>query len=311
MAGLKVGIVGAGGVGVACVWSILLQGLAGRLTIYSRTAEKAAGEAADFAHGMPLLPRCEVRGRGFDAFEPEDVLVITVGANVKPGKTRLDVLEENVSIIDSTATAIEAGGLPRVVLMVSNPLDVLTEYLTRRWAGRPVSVFGSGTALETLRFTEVVARYCGVHQRAVHASVVGEHGDSSVFLFGGLTVGSLPLPVFAEQRSLDIGPEWRASVEHEVRTAAYDLRALKGTVTHGIGLAVSGLVRCIAHEGDFVLPVSVRVEPGLCASLPCPIGPDGAGVPLRPVMTPDEAAGWERSLGILREATDLLPIPAS
>jgi len=311
MAGLSVGIVGAGGVGIACAWSVLLQGLAGRVTIYARAPEKAAGEAGDFAHGMPLLPRCEVRGRGLDAIDAEDVLVITVGAHVTPGKTRLDVLDENVGVMDAVASAAEAGSIPRVALMVSNPVDVLTEYLVRRWADRDVSVFGSGTSLDTLRLTEQIATYCGVHQRAVHAAIVGEHGDSSVFLFGGATIGSLPLEAFAEQRGLDCGPEWRHQVEHDVRTAAYDIRALKGTVTHGIGLAVSGLIRCIARERDFVLPISVRVEEGVCASLPCPIGPDGAAEPLSPVMTDEERDGWERSLGVLRAANERLPIPAT
>jgi L-lactate dehydrogenase len=310
MAGLSVGIVGAGGVGIACAWSVLLQGLAGRVTIYDRTPDKAAGEAADFAHGMPLLPRCEVRGRGIDAIEAEDVLVITVGAHVKPGKTRLHVQDENIEVMETVAGAVEAGGMPRVALVVSNPVDVLTEYLTRRWGGRDVSVFGSGTSLDTLRLTEQIATYCGVHQRAVHASIVGEHGDSSVFLFGGASIGSVPLAEFADQRGLDCGPEWRRQIEHDVRTAAYDLRALKGTVTHGIGLAVSGLVRCIARERDFVLPVSVRVDDGVCASLPCPIGPDGAGSPLMPLMTADEQAGWQHTLTVLRSANERLPIAA-
>lgn len=311
MAGLSVGIVGAGGVGIACAWSILLQGLAGRVTIYDRTPDKAAGEAADFAHGMPLLPRCEVRGRGLDAVEAEDVLVITVGAHVTPGKTRLDVLDENIAVMDVVAGAVESRTMPRVALVVSNPVDVLTEYLIRRWADRDVSVFGSGTSLDTLRLTEQIATYCGVHQRAVHASIVGEHGDSSVFLLGGASIGSVPLSEFAEQRGLDCGPEWQHQIEHDVRTAAYELRTLKGTVTHGIGLAVSGLLRCIGRERDFVLPVSVRVDDGVCASLPCPIGPDGAGTPLMPLMTADEHQGWERSLAVLRSANERLPIPAS
>jgi len=310
MAGTSVGILGSGGVGVACGWSILLQGLAGRVTFYDRTVDRAYGEAADFAHGMPLLPRCEVRGRGLDAIEPEDVLIITVGAHTKPGQTRLDVLDQNIAVMESVAGAVEAGGLPRVAMVVSNPVDVLTEYLTRRWAGRGVSVIGSGTSLDTLRLAERIAEHCGVHQRSVHAWIVGEHGDSSVFLYSSATIGALSLDEFVAQRGLDLGAEWRAEIEHDVRTAAYRVREFKGSVDHGVGLAVSGLVRCIAREHDFVLPISVRVAEDVCASLPCPLGPDGAGTPLLPDMIDSERKAWEESLAVLRRANERLPVPA-
>jgi L-lactate dehydrogenase len=302
-----VGIVGTGGVGVACAWSILLQGLAGRVTLYNRTPQIAVGEAHDFRHAMPLLPKCDVRGIGFDAFEPEDVLVITVGSHTQPGLSRLDLLDRNLAIMDETARAVEVGGLPRVAIVVSSPLDVLTEYLTRRWAGRGVSVLGSGTSLDTLRFAERLADQCGVHSRTVNAWVVGEHGDSSVFLFQSATIGALPLPDFAAQRGLEIDADWRARIEHDVRTAAYAVRDLKGSATHGIGLAVGGLLRCVGKESGFIIPVSVRVEDGLCASLPCPLGPSGAGPALVPEMDEFERAGWENSLKIIREATARLP----
>src|SRR5581483_5696805 len=181
MAGLRVGILGAGGVGIATAGALIQQGLAGRVTIYARNAEQAQGEALDFLHALPLLPHTEIRGTGIDALEPEDVLVITVGHHTKPGESRPDVLGYNLDIVSAAAEAIERGGLPRVAIVVSNPLDVLTEYLTRRWAGHPVSVMGSGTSLDTLRFTERIANECGVHPPSVHAWVIGEHGDSSVF----------------------------------------------------------------------------------------------------------------------------------
>jgi len=236
---------------------------------------------------------------------------MTVGQHTTPGMSRLDVLDQNLAVMDATATAIEAGGLPRIVLVVSSPLDVLTEYLTRRWANRDVSVMGSGTSLDTLRFSERLADECGIHPRAVHAWVVGEHGDSSVFLFESATIGALSLVSFADQRGLDIGPAWRAQIEQDVRTAAYAVRDLKGSATHGIGLAVGGLLRCIGRESEFVIPVSVRVRDGLCASLPCALGPDGAGPPLMPTMNEAERAAWERSLEILAEANTRLDAGAA
>jgi len=305
---LAVGIIGAGGVGVATASALIMRGLAGRVTVYSRDPDAAHGLALDFMHGRPLLSRIEVRGRGLDEIEREDILVITAGHHTTPGETRLDVLQKNVLVMDSVATAIEAGELPRVALVVTNPLDVMTEYLTRRWSDRPVAVMGSGTALETLRLTDRIARECGVHPRSVHAWVVGEHGDSCVFLLDSAVVGTLPLVEFAAQRGIDLTPDRLSAIERDVRRAAYEVRDLKGSAVQGIGLTVSGLVHALVHEVGALIPVSVRVGDDMCASLPCVLGPDGASAPLWPQMTRLERDAWDRSLGVLAAANESLPI---
>ncbi len=310
MAGLRVGIVGAGGVGIATASALIMQGLAGRVTLYDRAGIRARGEALDYLHALPLLPSTEIRGRSYDEFEPDDVMIITCGHHIQPGETRLDVLDANIEILDHTASAMEAGGLPRVVIVVTNPLDVLTEYLVRRWDGQGVSIMGSGTSLDTLRFGERLANECGVHPRSIHAWVIGEHGDSSVFLFSSVTIGALPLLEYAEQRGITVNREWCSRIEDDVRTAAYRVRELKGSPRHGIGLAVGGLVRCIGREHGTIIPVSVRVADDVCASLPCILGPDGASEPLWPVMDDTERSGWERTLDVLRDAGKSLPVTA-
>jgi L-lactate dehydrogenase len=305
--GLSVGVLGAGGVGIATAGAIIQQGLAGRVTMYDRTVARAKGEALDYLHALPLLPRTEIRGRGLDEIVEEDVLVFTVGHHTQPGETRLDMLEANLEITSAIAEAVERGGLPRIMIMVTNPLDVLTEYLTRRWAGRPVAIMGSGTCLDTLRFTELLARECGVHPRSVHAWVIGEHGDSAVFLHSSATIGAIPFPMYAAQRGIEATRAWTEGVERDVRSAAYRIRELKGSAVHGIGLAVSGLVRCIGRESGTIIPVSVRVTDRLCASIPCALGPDGPSEPLWPVMNDLERTEWEHSLDVLRDAATALP----
>jgi L-lactate dehydrogenase len=307
MPGLRVGIVGTGGVGIAAAGALIFQGLAGRLTLYGRSRDRAQGEALDYLHAMPLLPSTEIRGCSLEEVEPEDVLVITVGQHTQSGQSRLDMLQGNLDVMSATAEAIERGGFPRIAIVVSSPLDVLTEYLTRRWTDQPVSVMGTGTSLDTLRFTELLAQQCGVHPRSVHAWVVGEHGDSAVFLFSGARIGAMSLTDFAEQRHIDITPEWQAGIERDVRAAAYRVRELTGASRHGIGLAVSGLVRCIGREGGTLIPVSVRVADRVCASLPCALGPDGPSAPLMPTMDAEEHAAWEHSLDVLRTANEALP----
>ena len=307
MAGLNVGIVGAGGVGVAAASALIMRGLANRVTVYGRDAGSAHGLALDFMHARPLLAQIEVRGRGLDEIEREDILVITAGQHTTPGETRLDMLQHNIVVMDDVATAVERGSLPRVALVVTNPVDVMTEYLTRRWHDRPVSVLGSGTALETLRLTDRIARECGVHPRSVHAWVVGEHGDSCVFLLDSAVVGTLPLIEFASQRGIDLASRFPV-IEREVRDAAYQVRDLKGAAVQGIGLTVSGLVHALVHEVGALIPVSVRVADRTCASLPCVLGPDGPSAPLRPTMTASEHDAWERSLETLIVANELLPL---
>jgi len=308
MTGLAVGVVGAGGVGVATASALVMRGLAARVTVYSRNGDAARGLALDFMHARPLLSHIEVRGFGLDEIDREDILIITAGHHTTPGESRLDVLHKNVEVMDEVARFIESSELPKVVIVVTNPLDVMTEYLTRRWIDRPVSVMGSGTALETLRLTDAVARECGVHPRSVHAWVVGEHGDSCVFLLDSAVVGTLPLVEFAAQRGIELTPGRLAAIEREVRDAAYRVRDLKGSTSQGIGLTVSGLVHALAHEVGALIPVSVRVGEGVCASLPCVLGPDGPSAPLRPKMTDTEREAWDRSIEVLVAANASLPI---
>ena len=308
MAGLKVGIIGAGGVGVATASALIMRGLAGRVTVYSRDGGAAHGLALDFMHARPLLSHIEVRGRGLDEIEQEDILIFTAGHHTTPGESRLDMLHRNIEVMDSVATSVEAGELPGIALVVTNPLDVMTEYLTRRWADHPVAVMGSGTALETLRLTDRIARECGVHPRSVHAWVVGEHGDSCVFLLGSAVVGTLPLVEFAAQRGIDLTPERFAIIERDVRDAAYEVRDLKGSAVQGIGLTVSGLVHALVHEVGALIPVSVRVADGVCASLPCVLGPEGPSAPLWPSMTDHEQKAWAHSLDVITAANAALPL---
>ena len=303
----RVGVIGAGGVGVATASALIHRGLASCVTIYSRKPEAARGLALDFLHARPLLPSIEIQGRGLDEIEFEDILVFAAGAHTSAGETRLDILRQNLEVMDDMATAVEAGVLPHIALVVTNPLDVMTEYLWRRWADRRVAVMGSGTSLDTLRLTQRIAQECAVHPRSVHSWVVGEHGDSSVFLLGSATVGTLPLVEFAAQRGVELTPDRLEAIEQDVRSAAYQVRELKGSAVHGIGLTVSGLVNAITREAGAIIPVSVRVGDDVCASLPCVIGPDGPSEPLQPVMTTREREAWDNTLAVLRQANELLP----
>jgi L-lactate dehydrogenase len=302
-----VGVIGAGRVGGSCARAIVRDGLVTRLTIYDRTEGYAEGEALDLRHALPMLQPCEIRGRPLTAIETEDLLVMAFGSHTSAGQTRLDLASANLAICEEVAGHVEVGGLPRVCLVATSPLDVLTEYLTRRWAGRAVDVIGSGTSLDTWRLRGELSAVCRVHPNAVHAWVVGEHGDSAVLLFSSATIAGLTLDEFARQTGVDLSVERLATIAETVRTAAYRVRELKGSTWDAIGLAVAALVRIIARDHGRIVPVSVRVADRLCASLPCVLGPEGAGKPLHPRMNEQETAAWERSLEMLRQALTVLP----
>jgi L-lactate dehydrogenase len=241
------------------------------------------------------------------AVEPEDVLVMAFGGHTASSQTRLDLARANLAICEEVAGHVEVGGLPRVSLVATSPLDVLTEYLTRRWAGRMVDVIGSGTSLDTWRLRGELSSICRVHPGGVHAWVVGEHGDSAVLLFSSATIAGLTLDEFARQTGVDLSVEWLATIAETVRPAAYRVRELKGSTWDAIGLAVAALVRGIVRDRGRIVPVSVRVADRLCASLPACSAPDGAGKPLHPRMDEQEAGAWERSLEMLRQALTMLP----
>jgi L-lactate dehydrogenase len=295
----EVAIVGAGAVGVACAGSVLRQGLASRLVFYDRDGDRALGEALDFQDAAPLLPDSEVLGRPLAEAAPADIAVITAGAPPEPGADRHTVLDRNLEVAAHVSDAL-AGALPRVAIVISNPVDVVTEFFTRAWAPRGVNVFGTGTALDSWRLRELLAARLGIHPGSVHSWVIGEHGLSAVFPFSLARVGPFPLRDFAARRGLSLDTE---ALAEEVRRAGPHVHQLKGSTTSAIALTAARLAAHVVREHGAIVPVSVRVDDGLCASLPAELGPDGAGPGLMPELEEAELRAWEASLDVVRTAS--------
>ena len=295
----EVAIIGSGAVGVACAGSVLRQGLASRLVFYDRNGERALGEALDFQHAAPLLPDCEVEGRPLTEATPADVSVIAAGRPPEAGADRITVIDGNLEVAGEVAEIL-AAAVPRVAIVISNPVDVLTEFFTRAWAPRGVNVFGTGTSLDSWRLRELLAARLGVHPGSVHAWVIGEHGMSAVFPFSVARVGPFPLRDFADRRGRGLD---EAAIAEEVRRAGPRVHELKGSTSSAIALTAARLAAHVVREHGAIVPVSVRVDEGLCASLPAELGPDGAGPALMPELEEAELTAWERSLDVLRDAT--------
>ncbi|MDP3231212.1 MAG: hypothetical protein Q8N26_00450 [Myxococcales bacterium] len=295
-------IIGAGSVGVACANAILHLEVANRVSLFDMNAERAEGEALDFAHVAPMLGHCQVDGGGMERLESAgDICIITAGAKQRPGETRLQLVDRNLEALDSIASQLEAKGLPRIALVVSNPVDVMTFALTKRWQSKGVSVLGTGTLLDSMRLRATLARWLQVSGESVHAWVVGEHGDSSVPLLDSARVAGQSLPAYCERRGIRFSQEQRSALVDGVRNAAGEVIRKKGATSHAIGLVTARLVSALLSDEGVILPVSASIE-GVCAGVPSRIGFTGPRVLGWPELSAVERGQLDASLSVLREA---------
>lgn len=295
-----IGIIGTGWVGAGVAISTLHTGAAQELLLYDARAELAEGEAMDLAHGASFYPACRVRSASLSNMHDADAIVIAAGRSGTAQQTRLDLLRENAAIIRSLAQALR--GYRGVVVVVTNPVDVLT-YLFREASGLPAArVIGTGTMLDTARLRQVLGRELALDPHSIHAQVIGEHGDSEVVLWSTARVGGSPLRAW---------PGWTDECEQriarEVRQAAYEIIRRKGATNHAIGLVTASLLASILRNERRVLTVS-RVQedasslPPIAFSLPAIVAADGAVEVLRPALDDAEFAGLAHSADVLQAA---------
>lgn len=300
----SIGIIGMGWVGSSVAISLLHSGLVNELLLHDVREGLAEGEAMDLAHGSSFYPSAVVRSATVEEMYDADALVIAAGKGGTPGQTRLDLLRDNASILRDLAQRLR--GYKGLVVMVTNPVDVLTYVFTRASGLAPERVIGTGTMLDTARLRQVLGRELNLDPRSIHAQVVGEHGDSEVVLWSSASVGGMPLRRW---------PSWQtdreAGVAREVRTAAYEIIRRKGATNHAIGLVTSALLRWMLRGERRVLTVS-RLQSGamglenVALSLPTIVSMDGATQVLEPELDADEWAQLEHSASVLRKAAESL-----
>ena len=296
----QVAVVGTGWVGASVAISTLSAGVADELLLFDARPGLAEGEAMDLAHGASFYAPAHVRAAPIEEMTTADVVVIAAGRGGKPGESRLDLLRENAAVVRDLARRLE--GCRGTVVMVTNPVDVLTQVMTAASGLPPARVLGTGTMLDTARLRHAVSRELQTDPRSIHAHVVGEHGDSEVVLWSSAAAGGVRLREW---------PGWSADREpalaEEVRRAAYEIIQRKGATNHAIGLVTADLLRALLRDERRVLTVS-RVQEGVAGvadvalSLPAIVGSDGAARVLEPDMSADERAGLQRSADVLRKA---------
>jgi L-lactate dehydrogenase len=296
----QVAIIGTGWVGSSVAISTLHSGAADELLLQDAREAVAAGEAMDLAHGASFYPPAHVRTAAIEEMADADVIVIAAGRGGRPGESRLDLVRDNAVMIGDIGKRL--AGARGTILVVSNPVDVLTQRLTEVSGLPPARVIGTGTMLDTARLKQVIGRAIRVSPHSIHAHIVGEHGDSEVVLWTGARVGGVPLRAW-----VGWGPQQESQVADAVRRAAYEIIQRKGATNHAIGLVTADLLTCILRDERRVLTVS-RVQEGafgltgVALSLPTVVGAEGASEVLVPEISDDERARLRESAEVLRHA---------
>ncbi|WP_308160974.1 L-lactate dehydrogenase [Cellulomonas sp. GbtcB1] len=304
----KVAVVGAGAVGATLAYAVLMRGAAREVVLYDVDTAKVRAQALDLAHGIQFVPMAHVVGTDdITACAGADVVVVTAGANQRPGQTRTDLAKRTIGLMRTLVPQLVEVAPGAVFVMVTNPVDVVT-YAALRFSGLPrARVIGSGTVLDSSRFRYLISQHVGVAVQNVHAYIVGEHGDTAVALWSSATIGGVPLLELDPLPGREpLTPAVRASIAHDVVHSAYEIIEGKGATSYAIGLAGSRIVEALTNDEHRVMPVSSLIDDldgigDVCLSVPTVVAHDGAGAPLRVPMSTDELVALRRSADALRE----------
>ena len=302
----KVAIIGCGFVGSSIAFSLMQRGLFTEMVLLDVDGAKAEGEAMDLSHGLPYIASMDIRAGTYDDIGDCALVVITAGVNQKQGETRLDLIGKNVAILKNIIPQITSRGFEGILLIVSNPVDVLT-YAAYRISGYPKRrVIGSGTVLDTARLKYLLGERLRVDSRSVHAFIIGEHGDSELAVWSGANVSGVDLPAFFQLQGQKDAQTALQEIYEGVRDSAYEIIAKKGATYYGIAMAVARIADSIVKDERAVLPVSVLLEgqydlQGLCLSIPSIIGRNGLEQVLEIPLDQGERRALECSAQQLRK----------
>ena len=300
----KVAIVGAGSVGVTLAYACLIRGVTTHLALYDVNADKVRAEVADLNHGLQFVASASVTGSDdIEVCRDADIVVVTAGAKQQPGQSRLELAEANVAICRTLIPALLDVAPDAILLLVTNPVDVLT-YATVRFSGLPAHrVLGSGTVLDSSRLRLLLARHCQVAVQSVHAHIAGEHGDSEIPLWSSATIGAVPLLEWAVPGRPPLDAEARERIFHDVVNAAEMIIRGKGATNYAVGLAGARIIQAVVRDERAVLPVSsLLADRGgdVCLSMPSIVDRSGVQAVLPVPLSDAERKGLDRSSETVR-----------
>ena len=303
----KVVIVGAGAVGSSFAYALAQKGLADEICLMDANRDLAEGQALDLAHGLPFYPPVQINVGSKKDYADASVIVITAGAKQNPGESRLNLLQRNASIIEAIVDDIVSENSQAILLITTNPVDILTHVALKRSGWAKNRVIGSGTVLDSARFRYLISQYCNVDVGNVHAYILGEHGDSELPAWSMTNVAGVPVDEYApKNRNRDWHTE-RESIAREVKESAYHIINYKGATYYGIGMALTRIVGAILQNQQSVLTISTFLDgeygiKDVCLGVPCVIGQDGVVNIVEASLIRDEQKALEKSASTLHEA---------
>ncbi|MBQ8597856.1 MAG: L-lactate dehydrogenase [Lachnospiraceae bacterium] len=309
----KAVMVGCGFVGSASVFSLMQSGLFSEIVMIDADKEKAKGEAMDISHGIPFAKHMKIYAGDYSDVEDAGMVIITAGANQKPNETRLDLVQKNVAIFKQVIPAIMQQGFDGIILVVANPVDILT-YVAQKLSGLPANrVIGSGTVLDTARLKHALGEHLEVDSRSVHAFIIGEHGDSEIAAWSSANVSGIPINDFCEMRGHYQHEKSTKEIAEAVKNSAYDIIQRKHATYYGVAMAVKRICEVIVRDEKSILPVSTLMEgehgiENVVLSMPCIVGKDGieTKVPFR--LNQEEEQKLLHSAGVLKEIINTIEL---
>lgn len=276
----KAAMIGCGFVGSASAFALMQSGLFSELVLIDANHDKAEGEAMDIAHGLPFAGQIKIYAGDYDDIVDAAVIIVTAGAAQKPGETRLDLVNKNVNIFKSIIPEIAKRNYKGILLIVANPVDILT-YTAVKLSGLPENrVIGSGTVLDTARLKYALGEHLEVDSRSVHSFIIGEHGDSEIVAWSSTNVSGIPVNDFCELRGHFNHEEAMHRIADDVKNSAYDIIEKKGATYYGIAMSVKRICECIMRDEKSILPISSMMHgeygiSDICLSMPTVVGREG------------------------------------
>ncbi len=313
---IRVAVIGTGNVGSTFAYALLLSGLAAEIVLIDASHARAEGEAMDLNHAVPFAHPTRIWAGDYPDCAGAAVTVVAAGAGQKQGETRLDLLKRNAAIFRQIIPQVARHNPEGIILIATNPVDVLT-YASLDFSGLPPArVLGSGTILDTARFRYLLGQHFRVDARSVHAYIIGEHGDSEVPVWSLANIAGMRLGEFASSQSIACGPEQRKEIFRLTRDAAYQIIERKGATYYAVAAGLMRIVEAILRNQATVLSVSTLVRDyygirDICLSLPAVITRAGVERVLRLELSPEEQQGLRHSAEVLKQVAAKLELGSS
>jgi L-lactate dehydrogenase len=302
----KLVIVCAGSVGTTLAYTLQITGVATEIVLIDSNQELAEGQVMDMNHGFPFVPPVQIHAGDYPDCKGADVIIITAGARQKPEETRLDLVDRNARICKSIVDSITPYTSEALLLVVTNPVDIMT-YAVVKHSGFPArQVIGSGTVLDSARFRYLLGQHCAIDTHNVHAHVIGEHGDSEVLLWSQVRMAGTSLELFCQHCKGGCAPLDKTEITEAVKNSAYHIIEVKGSTNYGVALAVTKIVETIIRDENSALTVSTMLsgEYGVsdcCLSVPCIVNKEGVSRIVETQLDQTEENDLKRSALILKD----------